>query len=264
MAKRVRATKKRPTKTAPKKKATTPKKKRKPAPAEPKPKKPKKKPAPKKPAPKSKKPPAKKPKRPKLSQSPEAKRSRKRRRAARDERRARESLEVGELELRKAELAAAERRRAGDERQLLIDALREMRNNGAGIIPLSLELTEAEIGARVAWLVVGRFDCVGEPTYAELDAVFQSWRDDLLLEAQIHPQRLSQIRIVYEDPNSKRGESSSVVSHMGPWEAVISEISFELDPEEEDSLANRYDQTTVPAFYVYFSGYLAHETEISL
>lgn len=225
------------------------------------------------------------PKKRKLSTSPEAKRARayraqrkaelaaaaakaerakkKRSKAARARRAERESIELGERE-RKREARERAKKPRDDERQLLIDVLEEMRNNAAAIVPMSLDITEAEIGARIPWLVVGRFDCVEPPTYAELDEVFASWRDDVLLEARIHPQRLSQIRIVYTDPKAKRGEGDSIVSHTGPWEAVISEITFELDPSDEDSLANRYEHTTVPHFYVYFSGRLATEVSISL
>lgn len=174
----------------------------------------------------------------------------------------RESIKAGELARRREKRAAKKRRATGDERGLLIELLERMRNGAAAYVPLSLEITEAEPGARIPWLVVGRFDAIEAPTYAELDAVFRQWEGDLTLEAALHPQRMSQIRIVYSDPNAKRGEGDSIVSHTGPWEAVISEISFELDPTDEDSLASRYANTIVPAFYVYFSGRLANEVTI--
>lgn len=225
------------------------------------------------------------PKKRRLSASPEAKRARayraqkkaeaiaaaakkkraaaKRRKQAKNRKAERESIELGERE-RKRERRIKAKRTKHDERELLVDVLEDMRNIAASIIPMALEVTEAEVGARIPWLVVGRFDCVEAPTYAELDEVFRTWESDLVLEAKIHPQRLSQIRVIYSDPHAKRGEGDSIVSHTGPWEAVISEVTFELDPSDEDSLANRYEHTTVPHFYVYFSGHLATETTISL
>lgn len=258
-----------------------------------------------KPSPKSRKPAAKAkptpkrtppaPKKRKLSQTPEAKRARARRadrraaeleslrlsaaaaKAAASKKRAaakarkrraleRESAELGEAEHRATEQERQLGRLAGDERTLFIDILDDMRNIGSAHVPLSLEITEAEPGARIPWLVVGRFDPIEDCTYGELDAVFRAWELDIPLEAKIHPQRLSQIRIIYSDPNriSKRGEGDFIVSHTGPWEAVISEIALELSPDDEDSLANRYEHTVVPQFYVYFSGHLASELEISL
>jgi hypothetical protein len=226
------------------------------------------------------------PKKRKLSTSPEAKRARarraeqkhaaeleakrltrlraKRRKQAKVRRAERESIALGEAE-RKADLRLKKQKRAqGDERQLLIDVLEDMRNVASSIVPMSLEVTEPEVGARIPWLAVGSFPAVDPPSYAELHAVFSAWRDDLFLEAKIHPQRLSQIRIVYNDPRAKRGEADSIVSHTGPWEAVISEITHEVDPDDEDSLSARYSETTVPTFYVYFSGQLASTLEISL
>lgn len=189
--------------------------------------------------------------------------ARKRRRAAKVRKLELESIREGERERKRDEKEKAERRRAGDERQLLIDVMEEMRNDAP--ISLSLDITEAEVGARIPWLVVGRFEVVrSDLGYAALHAVFASWRDNLILEARIHPQRLSQIRIVFHDPHAKRKEGDSIVSTSGAWEAVISEQAHELDPSDEDSLASRYADTTVPLFYVYFSGQLASEVEISL
>ncbi len=222
----------------------------------------------------------------KLSQTPEARRARARRaevaaakaalqkkraraakKAARTRKRRREeleSIELGEAERRAEDRAASARRAEGDEHQLLVDVLHEMREVAARIVAMSLDITEAEVGARIPWIVVGRFTPAEDCYYSDLAEILATWRDDLVLEAKIHPQRLSMIRIVYADPNAKRGESDSIVSSMGPWEAVISEIAHELDPSDEDSLAARYKETMVPSFYVYFSTSLASEFEIPL
>lgn len=202
---------------------------------------------------------------PKLS--PRQKAARKAARTRERNRLERESIELSERAHEEAEAEATARRKAGDERQLLIDVLEDMRNVGASVLALSLDITEAEVGARIPWLVVGRFDCVDLPTYAQLGELFEVWRDDLVLEANIHPQRLSQIRIIYSDPNAKRGEGDSIISHLGPWESVISETAHEIGTggeDQEDSLSMRYRETKVPSFYVYFSGRLSSEVEFSL
>lgn len=197
-----------------------------------------------------------------------AKRSRAAKKAAKTRARRkleRESIELG-LEAEREEQAEAELRRSrGDERQLMIDCLNDMRVSSSRIHPTSLSITEPEIGARIPWLVVGRFDFVrGELHYAGLFQILSAWRDDLILEARIHPQRLSQIRIIYSDPASKRGEGDSIVSSIGAWEIVISELAHETDPSDEDSLSSRYKHTVVRSLYVYFSGRLASEVEVSL
>lgn len=219
----------------------------------------------------------------KLSQTPAAKRARKVRRekkVAREKaskkaqrtkrqnaaRRAElESLRESEKEAKRAQRAKRERYRAGnvDEREVLSDVLGDMRDSSP--IELDLFITESEIGARIPWAVVGRFALRrSDLGYQALHAVFSAWRDDLLLEARIHPQRLSQIRIVYSDPSSKRGDGDSIVSTTGPWEAVVSEQAHEVDPSDEDSLATRYKDTVVPHFYVYLSSQLATEIKIRL
>jgi len=109
---------------------------------------------------------------------------------------------------------------------------------------------------RTPWPVVGRYDVQEGIGYTDLAQAFQLVRDDLGLETAIDPQRLSQIRIVYVDPSSKRGEGDSVVSKIGAWEFVIADLVGELvgsGPEDEDALAVRYTETVVPKFYVYFS-----------
>lgn len=221
---------------------------------------------PKKPAPKSKA---------KLSQTPSARRARARRASAREQKnkaaarrkRARleaESIQLGEEAHREQELAAQLGRAAGDEYQLMVDVFAEMRNAGAGVVSLSLDITEPEVGASSPWLLVGRFDLNERVTYADLFDLFNLWRNDLTLEALIHPQRTAQIRICYDDPSAKRGEARSWLAHIGPWEKIVSEAAAEIDPKLEDSLANRYKETTVSSFYVYFSGRLASEVAFSL
>jgi hypothetical protein len=157
-------------------------------------------------------------------------------------------------EMREAERIAREHKKPQDERETLDDILADMTPAG-----FYFELTEPEVASqmRMPFLSVGKYTPTESIGYAELHAVFRRWRDDLLLEAAINPQRISSIRIVYEDPADKRGSGDSVVSHAGPWELVISEIAHEVDPSDEDSLATRYADSVVPHFYVYFAAQIA-------
>ena len=94
--------------------------------------------------------------------------------------------------------------------------LEQIRNRVSAHFAVSLEITEAEPGATTPWLDVGKFDIQDpEVGYQRIAEAFEDLANDLFLEAMIHPQRLSQIRIIYSDPNSKRGEGDSIVSKIG-------------------------------------------------
>lgn len=143
-----------------------------------------------------------------------------------------------------------------DPTRLAISWLEEIRNVIAGVSHCSLDLTSPEPGARTPWLIVGRYTFADPVDYRTLAAAVRLLRDDLTLETTIGPQRLSQIRIVYRDPRGRRGEGDSIVSKTGAWEFVISDLLGELvgaSPDDEDSLAVRYAETTVPVLYVYFA-----------
>lgn len=143
-----------------------------------------------------------------------------------------------------------------DERGLAIDWLEYMRNTAASLHPISLDVVDAELGATTPWLVVGRFDLLEPLGYQAIAEIFQLWADDLILEAMVNPQRLSQIRIVYVDPKDPRGASDSIVSSVGAWEFVISDLIGDLigsGDDDEDALAVRYAATAVGTFFVYFA-----------
>lgn len=111
------------------------------------------------------------------------------------------------------------------------------------------------------WLIVGRFEPRGELDYATLGHGLEAVANDLIIEATIHPQRLSQIRVEFHDPNDRRHEGDTVLSKIGPWEFVVSDLVGELvgaswEAPSDDSLAARYDATIVPRFYIFFSGEL--------
>lgn len=167
-----------------------------------------------------------------------------------------------------------EKKRAGgyipDERAIARGWLEHIRGRIAELFSVSLDITEAggghaelegapaQLAAQTPWLIVGRFDPQDEIDYQTLATALQMLADDLPLEVAIGGQRLSQIRIVFHDPKSKRGEGDSVVSRIGAWEFILGDLIGELvgsdieDPDE-DSLAGRYDETSVPHFYVFFS-----------
>jgi hypothetical protein len=116
----------------------------------------------------------------------------------------------------------------------------------------------AQTERRTVWLSVGRYEPREDVDYATLAHGLSAVADDLFVEAAIHPQRLSQIRVEFHDPNDKRGAGDTVLSKIGPWEFVISDLVGELvgaswETPTEGSLAYRYDQTTVPRFYIFFS-----------
>lgn len=150
--------------------------------------------------------------------------------------------------------------------------LEEIRNLVAGVFRCSLSTTEAgrsdrgdegdpladrqRENLRAIWLVVGKFVPQESIGYADLANAFGLVESDLVLEALIHPQRLSQIRVVYADPNAVRGEGDSIVSKIGAWEYIVSELVREMggiSGDDEESLAVRYQATRIPAFYIYFS-----------
>jgi hypothetical protein len=151
-------------------------------------------------------------------------------------------------------IAHEEANRERDERDEAIGWLEHMTPGG-----WSLDFTEAEIAAdrRGPWLVVGKFQPIGNTLYRDLWEVVRDWRDDLVLDSAINPNRIACIRIVYEDPSDKRGSGDSVVSHFGVWDLVVSDMTKELDPNDDDSLAARYADTRVRTVYVYFASTVA-------
>jgi len=200
-----------------------------------------------------------------LSKNPEAVRSRRRRAEAKG---IREQLLAQRTERARAARERRKEQRAGlkpDPRRQAIGWLQQIRNIVAGVFPCSMEITDPEAGARTPWLVVGRYDARGPMGYTDLARALMLVRDDGLdgddpfsipLEMQIGRQRLSQIRVVYKDPRATRGEGDSIVSKIGAWEFVISDLVAELvgtGTDDEDALAVRYAETVVPTFYVYFS-----------
>jgi len=151
-------------------------------------------------------------------------------------------------------IAQLETTRERDERDEAIGWLERMTPGG-----YSLDLTEAEIAAdtRGPWLVVGKFQPQSDTLYRDLWEVIRDWRDDLLLETAINPDRISCIRIVYEDPSDKRGAGDSIVSHFGTWDLTVSDMEKELNPNSDDSLSVRYADTRVRTVYVYFAATVA-------
>ena len=92
--------------------------------------------------------------------------------------------------------------------------------------------------------------------YLELARAFSEVRDDPFLPARIHPDRMSQIRVIYQDPRSPRGEGDSILAQLGAWGLIVHEFVGELigsKENDQDALAVRYAETRVGKFYIYFS-----------
>jgi hypothetical protein len=117
----------------------------------------------------------------------------------------------------------------------------------------------AEQAKKSPWLVVGKFTPEDEIGYAELAEAFSRIEGDYLLEAEIDPDRLTQVRIIFDDPKSKLGEGEAIVAKVGAYSFVWSDLIGELvgagdaDSPGEESLAARYKETAVPTFYVFLS-----------
>lgn len=157
--------------------------------------------------------------------------------------------------------------------------LDDIRNRMASVFPCSLQIADPVTGdaprppeeedteeamlaerqrenVRTPWLVVGRFDAMAPIGYEELGEGFLRVEHDLVIEAEINASRLSQIRIVYADPRARRGEGDSIVSERGGWAFVVSRVRQDLlgvVPDDTDALSQRYEETKVPTFYIYFS-----------
>jgi len=143
-----------------------------------------------------------------------------------------------------------------DEREVAEGWLEAIRNRIASVVRCSLSLTEAEVSAGTIWLTVGRFDLLEPTSYATLGQALSVVHDDDRLTRLIHPHRMSQIRVVYEDPRARRGEGDSIVSKTGAWSMILSDLIGEIlgwGEDDPDALTVRYDETTVSKFYVYFS-----------
>lgn len=226
------------------------------------------------------KPKAKKPSQPKArprKQTPQEKNAR-----AREARRIAKEREARQREARnrrRRELAAQRRatrqgrsleiqaedwlRRIRDDMEPIISTTLTFRQPGGGAANLAADqgIEAAVAASRTPWFYVGRFDIEdGGATYQELARALAEVERDFILEAAIHPQRLSQIRLVFRDVNTPRSETDSVVSRIGAWSFVVSDMitelvggTAEIDDPADGSLAERYDTSTVPYFYVFFS-----------
>lgn len=166
-------------------------------------------------------------------------------------------------------------------RELAVGWLETLRDIAAGITPTSLDVTDPSgremIAPEVAgapsrprgrgravgrrpWLVVGRFEFLAAIGYETVGEVLSAWRDDFALEVAIHPDRLSQIRIVYEDPNERRSDGDDFIAQIGAWAYVTQELVREVigsggvvTDDDQRALMARYAQSIVPRMYVYFS-----------
>lgn len=206
----------------------------------------------------------KKKKRKELSKTPEAKRAR----AYRAEKRAlAEAAEARRLEKNarararrrqklEEERAKAEARRPVTERDIAIEWLEVIRDHSAHVSPTTLSIVTPEAASTGAWLVCGRFDLLEPIGYADMGEILERLLADDILAARINPARLSQIRIIYNDPNARRGESDSIVSKIAGWEFALGDLIGEIlggGTDNADALAVRYEHTQIETYYAYFA-----------
>ncbi len=199
--------------------------------------------------------------------------ARKRRNQKDRERRA-EQKRQAELEAKRRKWKRKRKKTGGAPASPAIGWLRRILTHVREVFPCEMESTfpgggvaldsdsDVEIkeqSGKSPWLVVGKFVPEEEVGYAELAQAFALIEGDLLLEADVHPDRMTQVRILFSDPKAKRGEGDAVISKVGGFSFVWSDLIGELvgsgdaESPDEDSLAGRYDETAVPTFYVFLS-----------
>lgn len=154
---------------------------------------------------------------------------------------------------RRASLRETERARPTGprgERDALIAVLESLTPPGA-----SLDIVAPEGGrsGREMWIVVGRIDFDPALTYAELASLLYRWEGDPIAELRIGMDRVSQMRSVFRDPKWRGKAGNTFLSEAGPWLFLLGALRAEVE-----SLAQRYNATTVPTIYIYFSA--EHQT----
>jgi hypothetical protein len=158
---------------------------------------------------------------------------------------------------RERERAKREGRPEVTERDVAIGWLEEVRNHAAHVTETSLSIVEPEAASGGGvWLVCGRFDLLEAASYADLGEIFRRVVDDDLLSARVNPARLTQIRILFDDPNGARKGGDSIVSQIAGWEFAWGDLVGEIigyGEADEDALAVRYELTTIGTFYVYLA-----------
>jgi len=206
-------------------------------------------------------PPA--PRRPKLSQHPDAVRAR---RYRREKKAIAEALEVERqerLERRRERDRERRKRQKGiisgpaSPSQLARGWLEAIRDHCAELVPTSLEVTTEDPHTRGVWIAVGRYDFHEPVSYLGLGDILEHVLADDILSARINPNRLTQIRVLFVDPNAReRSGPGSYLSKISAWEFALGDLIGEVlggGASDEMSLAVRYDSSRIPAMYVYFS-----------
>lgn len=180
--------------------------------------------------------------------------------AEREEKRQRRNARARQRRQKAAAITPAARLRTSAE-----GWLEYIRDAIARQFPISVEIAPGAGKAdREPWIVIGRYDFIDPVSYEELGDCFRLLRDDYALEASIHPERMSLIRVKYHDPNEKRGEGDRYISFgPAPWNHVIGEAAGDVIDAGEDSLAERYADTSITTFFVYFSANLENATDVS-
>jgi hypothetical protein len=140
--------------------------------------------------------------------------------------------------------------------KLAIGWLERIRADASEIEHCSLALVRHNVGDPNLWMVVGRFDFDGPVDYQTMGTVLERLMDNYELAQDIGTQRLSQIRILYHDPRARRNEADGTISKIAGWLFCLGDLVGEIiggGEGDEGALAERYEQTGIKTFYVYFS-----------
>jgi hypothetical protein len=196
---------------------------------------------------------------PALSRHPDAVRARKYRR---------EKKAIAEaLEIERQEKLAARRerdrarRKKGEttpisDRELARGWLEAIRDHCARVAATTLEITTDDPQTRGTWIAVGRYDFLEDVSYADVGEMLERVLADDILSARINPNRLSQIRILFLDPDAReRSGAGTFVSRIAAWEFAVGDMIGEIlggSASDEHSLAVRYDASKIPSLYIYF------------
>ena len=213
------------------------------------------------------KPPAKPPRRTRRFREQERERERERERKRIERRAIAEAAAVRheeQLARRRAhyrqrkerEAARREGRPEVADRDVAIGWLEAVREHAAATAPCSLSITVPEAVSVETWLVVGRFDFVEPVGYAELGRICHDVVEDYILSARVNPGRLTQLRILYDDPSAPKRGGDSIVSRISGWEFTWGDVAGEINggrDDDADALAVRYEHTQIQTFYVYIA-----------
>lgn len=160
----------------------------------------------------------------------------------------------------------ATRARKGGQQSLLFTleaAYETMRQASPTALALVVEHSPTMEYGREPWLLLGRFITEEAMTWQDAGELFQLWENDLVLEATVHPNRGSYMRVVYQpydEDGEPVGEPQGFSVNSGRWNAVISEMRIRAigDPGiyDEDAFSVLYAGASIIEIVVWWSASL--------